>query len=459
MDIFSPVDDSLVGTVPEMKIREINGAVEKAFLAQKDWQNRPIYERVELIKKTAVLLKKHKEDFVKSLVLEIGKPKKDAEAEIDRTVDLINYYAEEGARVVGEVLEGSAFPNYNKKKLAITRRIPLGVVLAITPFNYPVNETAPKLVAALVVGNACVFKPSTQGAVVGTKFAKLFEEARIPANVLTVVTGKTEEFSAHLVSHPQIAAINFTGSYKTGEQIAKLAGVKKLIFGLSAKDAAIVLADCNLGLAVSEIAKGAFTFSGQRCTGIKSVFVEEKLADAFVDKLIREVEKTCIVGNPNSPDVTLGPLINDKTADYIHELISEAKSKGAILLTGGKRNGRYCQATVLDYVTPDMKVVWNEVFGPILSITRVRNEQDALELVNQSEYGLGASIWTQNLDKAFEMADKIETGTVQINGMDARSPDHFPFTGFKHSGLGMVGGAKYLISEMTRIKTIVVNLS
>lgn len=457
MDIFSPVDNSLVGTIPEMTVANLNEAIDKAFLAQKEWESRPIHERVSLIKKVGELLARRKDDFVKTIVLEIGKPKKDAENEIDRTVDVIEYYADEGARLIGEVLDGNAFPNYKKKKLAIVKRVPLGVVLAITPFNYPVNETAPKLVAALVCGNACVFKPSTQGAVVGIKFANLFHEAGLPRELLPVITGKTEEFSNTLITHPKIAAINFTGSYKVGEEIAKEAGIKKLIMGLSAKDAAIVLSDCDLALTVSEICKGAFSCSGQRCTGIERVFVVHEIADAFLEKLVRHVERTCILGNPFEEKTTLGPVISDRAADYILELIEEARAKGAVVI-GGKRDGRLIEATVLDYVTADMRIAWEEAFGPVLSVIRVKDESEGVALVNESEYGLQASIWTSNINKAFSIADKIETGTVQINGMDARSPDHFPFLGVKHSGLGVVGGAKYLIEEMTRLKTTVVNL-
>lgn len=432
-----------------MTVDEVNQAIEVAFTAQKNWQEKAVFERVDIIKKAAQLLKNQREDFVKTLVSEIGKSQKEAESEVDRTVDLINYYAEEGGRFTGEVLDSSSYPNYTKKKLAIVERVPWGVVLAITPFNYPVNEAAPKIVAALVVGNACVFKPSTQGAMVGTKLAKIFWQAGVVKEVMPVITGITSDFWEQLVSHPKISAINFTGSYEIGLQITQKAGVKKIVLGLSAKDVAIVLANADIPLAVAEICQGAFLYSGQRCTGIKQLFVEETIADELVDRLVREVEKNW---------TELGPLVNDQAVSLIGELTDDAKRKGAVVLTGAKPNGRYYPATAVDFVTEKMRIAKEELFGPVLSITRIKDYQQGVRLINEGEFGLQASVWTKDINLALEIAKEIETGTVQINGMDARSPDHFPFLGVKHSGLGLVGGAKYLLSEMTRVKSTVINL-
>lgn len=432
-----------------MTVGEVNQAVEAAFTAQKDWQKKAVFERVDIIKKAAQLLHDNREDFSKTLTLEIGKSEKDSQSEVDRTVGLIDYYAEEGGRFSGEVLDSSSYPNYTKKKLAMVERAPWGVVLAITPFNYPLNEAAPQLVSALVVGNSCVFKPSTQGAVVGTKLAQLFWQAGVPKEVLPIITGKTSDFWEMLVSHPQISAINFIGSYQVGLQITQKAGVKKLVLGLSAKDAALILSDADLPLAVVQICQGAFLYSGQRCTGIKQVFVEEAIADQFVDQLVREVEKNWS---------QLGPLINDEAIQLVDELVTDAKRAGAVLLTGGKRNGRHYSATSLDFVTGEMRIAKQEHFAPLLSITRVKSYQQAVAYINDGEFGLQASVWTKDISLAFDIARQLDVGTVQINGMDARSPDHFPFLGVKHSGLGLVGGAKYLLSEMTHVKSTVINL-
>lgn len=457
IEVFSPIDNSVVGKVPALSQEEAERAVEAAREAQKGWEETLIHERVKILLCAAELLHEQADYLTDLLVLEIGKPKKEARDEVLRTVDLIKYYAEEGRRVTGETIASDAYPGYKKVKLAIAERVPLGVVLAIPPFNYPVNEAAPKICAALVAGNTVVLKPPTQGAISCLFLAQVFQKAGLPPGVLNVVTGRGEEIGDFLVSHHQIDVINLTGSYKTAQKVAKMAGVKKLIFGLSGKDASIVLSDANLDLAVSEIASGSFSYAGQRCTGIKRILVEEKIAKDFVKELVAKVKGKFILGDPQKDQTTLGPMINDQTAGYVQELIDEALNLGAKIALGGKRDGRYLEATILEGVTERMRLAWEEPFGPVLPIIKVKGWKEAVQIANQSEYGLQSSIFTQDIDKAFAVARELQVGTVQINGKDARGPDHFPFMGIKHSGLGMVQGAKYLIQEMTRIKTIVVN--
>lgn len=455
--IISPIDGEIIGEISSLSQEEAEAAVEAAREAQADWENTLIHERVEIILKAAQILTEQADFLTDLLISEIGKPRKEAKEEVLRTADLINYYAEEGRRLTGETLSSDAFPGYKKVKLAIAERVPLGVVLAIPPFNYPINEGAPKICAALVVGNSVVLKPPTQGAISSLHLAYVFQKAGLPPGVLNVVTGRGEEIGDFLVSHAQINAVNLTGSYKTAQHVTKIAGVKKLIFGLSGKDASIVLADANLDLAAEEIAKGSFSYSGQRCTGIKRVLVEKKVAQDFTQKLCQVVKKEFVLGDPRKEEATLGPLINDQTAEYVQGLIDDALNLGAKIVLGGQREGRYLEATVLSGVTGGMRVAWEEPFGPVLPIIEVKDSKEAVELANQSEYGLQSSVFTQDIDQAFAIARELKVGTVQINGKDARGPDHFPFLGVKHSGLGMVQGAKYLLSEMTRIKTIVVN--
>lgn len=455
--IVSPVDGETIGEIAALSKEEVEEAVEGAREAQKGWENTLIHERVEIILKAAQILVEQAEFLTDLIISEIGKPRKEAQDEVLRTVDLINYYAEEGRRLTGETLSSDAFPGYKKVKLAIAERVPLGVVLAIPPFNYPINEGAPKICAALVVGNSVVLKPPTQGCICTLYLAYIFQKAGLPPGVLNVVTGRGEEIGDFLVSHSQIDAVNLTGSYKTAQHVAKIVGVKKLIFGLSGKDASLVLKDANLDLAAEEIAKGSFSYSGQRCTGIKRVLVEKAVALEFTTKLADMVKKTFVLGDPHQEGVSLGPIINDQTAEYIQALLDDALNLGAKVVLGGKREGRYLEATILTGVTGAMRIAWEEPFGPVLPIIEVKDAKEAVEMANQSEYGLQSSVFTQDIDQAFAIARELEVGTVQINGKDARGPDHFPFMGVKHSGLGMVQGAKYLLSEMTRIKTIVVN--
>jgi len=241
--------------------------------------------------------------------------------------------------------------------------------------------------------------------------------------------------------------------------------------GLSGKDASIVLKDADLDLAVEEIAKGAFSFAAQRCTAIKKVLVEREIADEFLEKFAEVVRKKFVLGDPRKEETTLGPVISDRVADYVKELLDDALEKGARLILGGKRfkfeegrfvedleDGLYFEATILDRVTKDMRIAWEEPFGPVLPITRVEDWKEAVEIANQSEFGLQSSVFTRDIDLAFKIGGELEVGSVQINGKDSRGPDHFPFLGTKKSGMGTVQGAKYLLGEMTRIKTIVLNL-
>lgn len=455
--VVSPIDGETVGEIGFLSQEEAEEAVVAAREAQKGWENTLIHERVEIILKAAQILTEQVDFLTDLIISEIGKPRKEAKDEVIRTADLINYYAEEGRRLTGETLSSDAFPGYKKVKLAIAERVPLGVVLAIPPFNYPINEGAPKICAALVVGNTVVLKPPTQGAISSLHLAYVFQKAGLPPGVLNVVTGRGEEIGDFLVSHPQVNCINLTGSYKTAQHVSQIAGVKKLIFGLSGKDASIVLSDANLDLAAQEIAKGSFSYAGQRCTGIKRVLVEKSVATEFIIRLQEVVKKEFALGDPRKEGITLGPIINDQTAEYIQSLLDDALNLGAKVVLGGKREGRYLEATILRGVTGGMRIAWEEPFGPVLPIVEVKDSKEAVEIANQSEYGLQSSVFTQDIDKAFAIAQALEVGTVQINGKDARGPDHFPFMGIKHSGLGMVQGAKYLLSEMTRIKTIVVN--
>ncbi|MBI3384616.1 aldehyde dehydrogenase family protein [Candidatus Gottesmanbacteria bacterium] len=457
IEIHSPIDNAIVGIVPSVTKEEAEMAVESAKNAQKGWEGMLIHERVDLLHKTAGLIRDNVDLLRDLIILEIGKPFSEAEDEVLRTVDLIDYYAEEGRRLVGDVWESSAFPGYKKNKVAIARRVPLGVVLAIPPFNYPINEGAPKIVAALVSGNTVILKPSTQGTISSLHMVELFRQAGLPDGVLNCVTGKGEDIGDFLVTHPLIDAINLTGSFETADEVAHKAGMKKLLFGLSGKDASIVLADADLVQAADEIAKGSFSYGGQRCTGIKRVLVEEKCHDEFVELLKKSVSKKYILGDPRIKENTLGPIINDRTAGYIAELLEDAVNMGAKVVLGGKREGRNMEATILTEVTKKMRLAWEEPFGPILPVLKVASWEEAVATANQSEYGLQSSVFTKDIDKAWAVAEALEVGSIQINGKDARGPDHFPFTGFKHSGLGMVQGAKYLISEMTRYKTIVMN--
>lgn len=450
--IYSPINQEELGTVPAMTQTEADEAMQAARAALPAWRALSAIERAAYLHKTAAILERDKEKIGTILAKEVAKGIKAAIGEVVRTADLIRYAAEEGLRITGQAMEGGGFEAASKNKLAVVRREPVGIVLAIAPFNYPVNLSASKIAPALIAGNVFMFKPPTQGSISGLLLAKAFEEAGIPAGVFNTITGRGSEIGDYIIEHKEVNFINFTGSTPIGERIGRLAGMRPIMLELGGKDAALVLEDADLEHAAKQIVAGAFSYSGQRCTAIKRVIVLESVADRLATLLQEEVSKLT-VGDPfDNADIT--PVIDNASADFIWGLIEDAQEKEAQALTPIKREGNLLWPVLFDQVTKDMKVAWEEPFGPVLPIIRVASVEEAIAFANESEFGLQSSVFTNDFKKAFEIAEKLEVGTVHINNKTQRGPDNFPFLGVKGSGAG-VQGIKYSIEAMTNVKSIV----
>lgn len=450
--IYSPINQEELGTVPAMTQTEADEAMQAARAALPAWRALSAIERAAYLHKTAAILERDKEKIGTILAKEVAKGIKAAIGEVVRTVDLIRYAAEEGLRITGQAMEGGGFEAASKNKLAVVCREPVGIVLAIAPFNYPVNLSASKIAPALIAGNVVMFKPPTQGSISGLLLAKAFEEAGIPAGVFNTITGRGSEIGDYIIEHKEVNFINFTGSTPIGERIGRLAGMRPIMLELGGKDAALVLEDADLEHAAKQIVAGAFSYSGQRCTAIKRVIVLESVADKLATLLQEEVSKLT-VGDPfDNADIT--PVIDNASADFIWGLIEDAQEKEAQALTPIKREGNLLWPVLFDQVTKDMKVAWEEPFGPVLPIIRVASVEEAIAFANESEFGLQSSVFTNDFKKAFEIAEKLEVGTVHINNKTQRGPDNFPFLGVKGSGAG-VQGIKYSIEAMTNVKSIV----
>ncbi|HEU6700347.1 TPA: NADP-dependent glyceraldehyde-3-phosphate dehydrogenase [Streptococcus pneumoniae] len=450
--IYSPINQEELGTVPAMTQTEADEAMQAARAALPAWRALSAVERAAYLHKTAAILERDKEEIGTILAKEVAKGIKAAIGEVVRTADLIRYAAEEGLRITGQAMEGGGFEAASKNKLAVVRREPVGIVLAIAPFNYPVNLSASKIASALIAGNVVMFKPPTQGSISGLLLAKAFEEAGIPAGVFNTITGRGSEIGDYIIEHKEVNFINFTGSTPIGERIGRLAGMRPIMLELGGKDAALVLEDADLEHAAKQIVAGAFSYSGQRCTAIKRVIVLESVADKLATLLQEEVSKLT-VGDPfDNADIT--PVIDNASADFIWGLIEDAQEKEAQALTPIKREGNLLWPVLFDQVTKDMKVAWEEPFGPVLPIIRVASVEEAIAFANESEFGLQSSVFTNDFKKAFEIAEKLEVGTVHINNKTQRGPDNFPFLGVKGSGAG-VQGIKYSIEAMTNVKSIV----
>ncbi|XP_061990458.1 NADP-dependent glyceraldehyde-3-phosphate dehydrogenase [Rosa rugosa] len=454
--IINPTTRKVHYKVQACTQEEVNKVMESAKTAQKLWAKTPLWKRAELLHKAASILKEHKAPIAECLVKEIAKPAKDAVTEVVRSGDLISYTAEEGVRILGEgkFLLSDSFPGNERTKYCLTSKIPLGVVLAIPPFNYPVNLAVSKIAPALIAGNSLVLKPPTQGAVSALHMVHCFHLAGFPKGLISCVTGKGSEIGDFLTMHPGVNCISFTGG-DTGVAISKKAGMIPLQMELGGKDACIVLEDADLDLVAVNIIKGGFSYSGQRCTAVKVVLVMESVADALVEKVKAKVAKLTVGPPEENCDIT--PVVTESSANYIEGLVMDAKQKEATFCQEYRREGNLIWPLLLDNVRPDMRIAWEEPFGPVLPVIRISTVEEGIHHCNASNFGLQGCVFTKDINKAMLISDAMETGTVQINSAPARGPDHFPFQGIKDSGIGSQGITNS-INMMTKIKTTVINL-
>lgn len=454
--IYAPATGEELGSVPAMSTEEVDYVYQSAKNAFQAWRELSYVERAAILHKAADILVRDAEKIGAILSKEVAKGHIAAVSEVVRTAEIINYAAEEGIRMEGEVLEGGSFEASSKKKIAIVRHEPVGLVLAISPFNYPINLAGSKIAPALIAGNVVALKPPTQGSISGLLLAEVFAEAGVPAGVFNTITGRGSVIGDYIVEHEAVNFINFTGSTPVGERIGQLAGMRPIMLELGGKDSAIVLEDADLALAAKNIVAGAFGYSGQRCTAVKRVLVMDSVADEL-EKHVCDLVKNLSVGMPeDNADIT--PLIDTKAADFVEGLITDANEKGAKALTEIKREGNLISPVVFDHVTTDMRLAWEEPFGPVLPFIRVNSLEEAIDISNASEYGLQASVFTNNFPQAFAIAEKLEVGTVHINNKTQRGTDNFPFLGAKKSGAG-VQGVKYSIDAMTNLKSIVFDIA
>ncbi|MFX1366525.1 MAG: NADP-dependent glyceraldehyde-3-phosphate dehydrogenase [Promethearchaeota archaeon] len=456
IELKNPYNQELIGTVSACSIEEADQVITVARENLECWIEKTQRKRADILRKAAKLMKEWADPLGYILMKEIGKPLKSAKSEIIRTSELFEATAEAGLQQEGEAIYGDAFKGFGKDKLSMTYRVPLGVILCIGPFNYPFNLTGSKIAPALMAGNTVVVKPPSQGAITPLFFGLILEKAGLPPGVMNIITGRGSEIGDYLVQHPLVNMVSFTGSSETGKHLASVAGMKPLLLELGGKDAAIILDDADLELTADAIVSGAFSYSGQRCTAVKRVLPMPGIADQLIE-LVKKKILALKVGNPEE-NATIGPLINSNQCDYVQGLINDALEKGGTLICGNKRENSIMWPTLLDNVTTEMRIAWEEPFGPVLPFIRVHSAEEAIEISNKSEYGLQGMIFTENIDLAFNIAQELEVGTVQINGKSERGPDHFPFLGTKSSGLG-TQGIKYSIEAMSRPKVIVMNLS
>ncbi len=454
LEIMETGTENVLGRVPALKEGQIDEIYAVAKDVQGEWSRLSISERAKYLTKWSDLLLENEHELATIMVKEIAKPYNDALTEVRRTADLINYTVEEMYRLDVDAATSEQFYGQGQNKIAITKRKALGTVLAISPFNYPVNLAAAKIAPALISGNTVVFKPATQGSIVGVMIANLLQKTGIPAGVMNVVTGRGRDIGDYLLANNQYDMLSFTGGTGTGKHLANLNQMKPMVMELGGKDAALVMEDADLEFTAKEIVAGAFNYSGQRCTAIKRVFVTKKNAEKLEALLVDHVAKLTIGSAAENAAIT--PLIDSKSADFVYGLIEDAKANNNRLLIGGNRDGQLIEPTIFSDVKPNERLAIEEPFGPVLPIIILEDESAMIDLHNASNFGLQVSVFTTDVTAAINLASKLNVGSININGKTSRGPDNFPFTGYNDSGIGVQGIKPSLIS-MTKPQTIVIN--
>ncbi len=452
VDVISPLNLKPAGSVPALDKDMINKAFQAARTTQKKWEQETLFQRIALMKKFISLLSKNVQEMAETITAENGKALKDSVVEVQRTIEYIEYTIEEVRRLNPETYTGDGFNL--KNKIGIFKRVAKGVVLAISPFNYPINLALSKIAPALLTGNTVVFKPATNGSLTGAFIGKLFYQSGFPAGVINVVTGRGRDIGDTLIGHHESNLISFTGSVDIGERIKKINQNADLVLELGGKDPMLVCKSADLKKAAADIIAGGLSYSGQRCTAIKLVVVAESVADQLITYLKPLVEKLTVGSGLENNFIV--PLVTKPAATYVQELITDALKQNATLICGNKVEDNLVYPTVIDHVTLKMRLATEEPFGPVIPIVRVKDEAEMLAVANNSDFGLQASVYTKDLNEAFRLADAIDAGTINFNSKSQRGPDSFPFLGVKKSGQG-VQGIKDTLMSVTRPKGIVIN--
>lgn len=453
---FDPSNGKPIAEFQEGNEKDIEIAVQAAEKSFSDWSSTPAPVRGEILFKVANILKKRKEELAKLVTQEMGKVLNEAKGDVQEAIDIFEYMAGEGRRLFGNTV-----PSELKDKFCMTIRRPLGVVGLITPWNFPIAIPAWKISPALICGNTIVFKPSSDTPLCATSLVEILSEAGIPPGVVNLVTGPGNNAGTALIKHPKIRGISFTGSRDTGKFIVENAGLKKIGLELGGKNPIIIMDDADLDLALEGILWGGFGTTGQRCTAASRVIIHKKVKDQFEKMLLQKVKKLKL-GNGLKKETDMGPLINKKALEKVHNYTEIGKKEGAKLLCGGKpvnMPGFFYEPTIFTDVKPNMRIAQEEIFGPTVLMIPVNNFEEAIQVANSVIYGLSSSIYTKDIRKAFIAMDKIDAGLTYINSSTIGSEVHLPFGGVKQSGNGTREAGILGIDEFSEIKTVYVDYS
>ena len=453
IDVRSPYDDALVAVVHRAGASEIETAIAAAAEAFEETRKLPSWNRAEVLEAISAGIRERRDDFIRTIALEAGKPLKAAQVEVDRATFTFKVAAEEAKRIYGEVVPLDWLPG-NEGRLGYVRRVPLGPVAGITPFNFPLNLVAHKVAPALAAGNPIVIRPSSQTPVAALKLGELVAETGWPAGAFSVVPSRTEA-AKPLVEDDRIRMLSFTGSPAVGWSLKSEAGRKRVTLELGGNGAVIVHRDADVAYAAERVAWGGFVQAGQSCIAVQRVYVHSDVYEAFTEEFLARVHELN-VGDPLDEATDVGPLIDEGAAERVTAWVDEAVRGGAKVLAGGGHDGRVWEPTVLTALTDDMRVACQEVFAPIVGVWEYSDVREAIRAVGLGDYGLQAGVFTNDLELVETMFADVDVGGIMVNEVPTFRVDHMPYGGVNQSGLGREG-LRYAIEEMTELKLLAVN--
>jgi glyceraldehyde-3-phosphate dehydrogenase (NADP+) len=452
MPVVNPYDNSVIDTVPKAGIEDIDAAIASAVRGAEVMAKVPAYDRFLMLRKAADLLEERLEDLARTISMEEGKVIAEARTEVGRAIQTISLSGEEAKRLYGESVPLDGAPGWTGQ-LGFTMRVPCGVVVAISPFNFPLNLVAHKVGPALAAGNSVIIKPASDTPLSALKLTEVLLDAGVPPEAVQCVTGSGSQVGDPLVSDPRVRKITFTGSQEVGEHICHVAGLKKVTMELGSNSPLIVMPDADMAKVVSATVASGFANAGQVCISAQRIIASEEIYVDYLDALKEGVE-AINTGNPLDEDVRMGPMVRQQDAERVSQWVAEAVNGGARRLTGGELSGATYAPTIVADVKPEMRISREELFGPAVAVTPFSDIDEAIALANSTKFGLSAGIFTQNVDWAMRFAKEVDSGNLHINSGPMWRADMMPYGGLKDSGMGKEG-PRYAVQEMTELKMVV----
>jgi len=456
LEVRNKYNGAVISALPTARREDVDAAIAAAENAAPVMADMPANKRADILSRAASLIQQRREDFAKTIAAEAGKALKYARMEADRAISIFTIAAEEAKRIHGETIPLDAVPAGEGYFGFWTRR-PVGVIAAISPFNFPLNLVAHKVAPALAAGNTLVLKPASTTPLTAVKLCEVLQEAGLPAGALNLVVGSGSTVGEWLITDPRVAKITFTGSPPIGKHILSVAGIKKVTLELGNNSPVIIAPDADLDFVAKRLAVGAFYNSGQVCISVQRIYSQQEVYEPFTEKFVQASE-AMVVGDPLDERVDVGPMIDIGEVDRIEGWVKEAQSAGAKVLTGGKREGTVYYPTVLTEVKPDMKVVADEAFAPVASVISCEDFEEALRQADKTSFGLQVGVFTRDINRVFKAVKRLNFGGVIINDYPAFRTDHMPYGGNRQSGLGREG-VRFAIEDMTNIQMVAIRLS